>query len=209
MRRTVAGIWDVPADGAAPALIVLAASFFLGAAAGCILASRVDGDALEGLGSYISAFLAASGAGEVTAPALLPLLWETLRWPLITAVLGFTALGLLGIPILFAVRGFLLSFAAASFVKVLGGTGGLLAFLLFGISGMVSVPALFVLGVQGFNASRCLAGRALGEGKSRSPYGRKYFLRCGMCAAAFLVCVVLEYVAVSPLVAGVAGALSG
>ena len=97
MRRTVAGIWDVPADGAAPALIVLAASFFLGAAAGCILASRVDGDALEGLGSYISAFLAASGAGEVTAPALLPLLWETLRWPLITAVLGFTALGLLGI----------------------------------------------------------------------------------------------------------------
>ena len=49
----------------------------------------------------------------------------------------------------------------------------------------------------------------LGEGKSRSPYGRKYFLRCGMCAAAFLVCVVLEYVAVSPLVAGVAGALSG
>ena len=32
----------MPADGAAPALIVLAASFFLGAAAGCILAPFVN-----------------------------------------------------------------------------------------------------------------------------------------------------------------------
>lgn len=209
MHKPVAGVWDVPAGGTTQALIITAACFFLGGIAGCILASKVDGAAADSLNTYISAFLAAAGTGGVEAPALLPLLWEVARWPLITMLLGFTALGLLGIPILFAVRGFLFSFAIASFVRMFGAMGGLLAFLIFGLSGVVAVPALFILGVQGLNASRCLAGKALGEGKSRSPYGKRYFLRCGMCAAAFTVCVVLEYLVVPSMVTALSGILPG
>jgi len=201
MRRPVAGVWDVPAGRNTPALIVTAAAFFLGGVVGFILTSKIEGAAADSLSAYMQAFLAAAQTGAAQPPALLPLLWQVLRWPILTVLLGFTAFGLPGIPVLFAVRGFLFSFSIASFVRVLGGYGMLLAVLVFGISGLIALPALFILGVQGLAASRCLAGRSMGEGKTRSPYGKLYFLRCGLCAAAFLVCVVVEYLAVPSLVA--------
>lgn len=208
MRRPVAGIWDVPSVGVLPALAATAAFFFLGSLAGCVLASYVGGGGNDSLTSYLQGFLTAAKAGGVAAPALLPLLWETMRWPLLAVLLGFTALGLIGIPILFSIRGFLLAFSIASFVRMFGGNGGVLAFLVFGVSGFIAVPALFVLGVQSLVASRGLAGRVLGDGRKNSPYGRAYFLRCAICGGALCVCVLLEYLAVPALVAGVAGALS-
>ena len=207
MRRTVAGIWDVPLEGVTPALAVTAVCFFLGGVAGCVLAANVGGGGNDSLTAYVQGFLDAARAGETSSPALLPLLWEVLRWPLFTVVLGFTALGLIGIPILFSVRGFLLSFAISSFVRSFSGAGARLAFLVFGVSGLAAVPALFVLGVQGLVAARSLAGRVLGEGRRSSPFGRAYFLRCGVCAGAFCVCILLEYLAVPALVAGMAGLL--
>ena len=161
------------------------------------------------LRAYLERFLRSAGEGGVEPAGLLSQLWAVLRWPLLALVLGFTALGVLGMPLLFAVRGFLLAFSAAAFVQVFGSAGCLLAFLVFGLSGCLSVPALFVLGTQGLAASFRLAGRSLGEGKAPSPYGRAYFLRCGGCAAALCVCLFLECFAVPGLVAGVAGAVLG
>lgn len=207
MRRPVAGVWDVPSGGVLPALAVAAAFFFLGGLAGCLLASQVGGGGSDSLTLYLKGFLSAAQAGGVSGPALLPLVWETARWPVLALLLGFTALGILGLPLLFGVRGFLLAFSIASFVRMFGGAGGLLAFLVFGVSGVLAVPAFFVLGVQGLVAARSLAGRFLGEGRRNSPYGRAYFLRCGVCAGVLCVCVLLEYLAVPALVAGAAGAL--
>lgn len=204
MRRAVAGIWDVPSEGFASALTVNGILFFLGGVAGCLLCANVGADGSEELLSYLESFLSLAQTGELERPALLSVLWEALRWPLLTVVLGFTALGVVGIPILFSVRGFLLSFAIASFFRALGAGGTLMAVAIFGISGLFSVPALFVLGVQGFAASRNLAGRALGEGRRSSPFGRAYFLRCGVCAGAFCVCVLLELLAVPAIVSGMA-----
>lgn len=113
--------------------------------------------------------------GEITAPALASLVWDTVRWPLLALLLGFTALGLLGLPLLFAVRGFLLAFSIASFVRLFGGAGCLLALLVFGVSGALSVPVLFVLGVQGLLAARVLAGRVWGMGKTLRPMGNSIF----------------------------------
>ncbi len=205
MHRPVAGIWDVPDRESVWTLVVTAVAFFIGGVIGFALTSRVEGAAAESLDAYVQAFLSAAGGGEVGAPALLPLLWQVFRWPILTVALGFTALGLLGIPILFAVRGFLFSFSVAAFIRVLGGFGGLVAAVVFGLTGAIAIPALFLLGVQGLAASRCLASRALGSGKGRVPYGKRYFLRCGLCAAAFLVCVVLECTAVPALTAVLSG----
>lgn len=207
MRRAVAGIWDVPIQGTTPALAVTAICFFLGGVAGCVLCANVGGGGGESLTAYMEGLLAVAKSGGVTPPFLLPLLWEVLRWPLLTIVLGFTALGVIGIPILFSVRGFLLSFAIASLTRMLGGVGSMMAVVIFGVSGLISIPALFALGVQGFASARSLAGRALGEGGRSSPVGRAYFLRCGVCAAAFCVCVLLEYLAVPGLLSGMAGLL--
>ncbi len=205
MHRTVAGLWNVPDRGYLPALAVVSVCFLAGGLAGCVLAACVSGGGGESLAGYVQGFLRAAQAGELEEPALAALVWNTVRWPLMAVLMGFTAVGLLGLPVLFLVRGFLLAFSIASFVRVLGGAGCLLAVLIFGITGVVALPALFVLGVQSLTASRSLAGRVLGESRRASPYGRAYFLRCGSCAAACFVCVAMDYLAVPALVSGMAG----
>ena len=205
MRR--ADRWRMPADGAAPFLAVAAVFFFLGGLAGCLLAGSVDGGGQESLAAYVEGYLQAAQAGEASPPALAALVWETVRWPLLALLLGFTALGLLGLPLLFAARGFLLAFSIASFVRLFGGAGCLLALLVFGVGGAFTVPVLFVLGVQSLLTARTLAGRVWGEGKSAPLYGRTYWLRCGGCAAALCVCMLLDGFAVPALVSGLAGAL--
>lgn len=202
MRRTITKVWSVPSDGSVPALAVTSAFFFLGGLLGCALAARVGGGGSDSLALYLERFVAAAGEQTVSAPPLFSLVWETVRWPLLVFVLGFTTLGVLGIPIVFFIRGFLLAFSIASFVRMFGGAGGLLAFFVFGVSGCVALPVLFILGVQGLLASRYLATRFLGEGRRSPPYGQSYFLRCGLCAGALCVCVFLESVAVPALVAG-------
>ena len=207
MRRPVAGIWDVPSAGVLPALAVTAACFAAGGLVGCVLACFVDGVGGESLGVYLQVFLEAAAAQGVSAPALASLVWSTLRWPLLAVVLGFTAIGLLGLPVLFAVRGFLLGFSIACFVRAFGGAGCVLALLVFGLTGAIAVPVLFVLGVQSLIAARALASRFLGEGKRPAIYPKRYFVRCGWCAAALCVCCVLDYLVVPALLSGLAGAL--
>ena len=206
MRRA-AEAWRISGDGLIPVLAVTAACFLLGGLVGCLLASHIGGGGQESLAAYVEGFLRAAQAGEITAPALASLVWDTVRWPLLALLLGFTALGLLGLPLLFAVRGFLLAFSISAFVRMFGGVGGLLAFLLFGVTGLISIPVLFVLGVQSLAAARTLASRFLGENRRSACYGKDYFIRCGWCAAALCVCILLEYFAVPALVAGAAGAL--
>lgn len=205
MRR--ADRWSTSADGSVLILAAVSACFFLGGLTGCLLAGCVDGGGQESLAAYVEGFLRAAQAGETAPPALAALVWETLRWPLLALLLGFTALGLLALPLLFAVRGFLLAFSIASFVRLFGGTGCLLALLVFGVGGAFSVPALFVLGVQSFMTARTLAGRVWGESKAAPLYGRAYWLRCGGCAAALCVCMLLDGFAVPALVSGLAGTL--
>ena len=205
MRKAVVSIWDLPLSGEGPALAVLSISFFLGGVAGCLLAANVGGGGSESLAAYLDGFLTVVGSEGMAPPALLPLLWEVLRWPFFAIVFGFTALGLVCIPILFSIRGFLLAFAIASFSRMFGGAGSLMAAMVFGVSGLFSVPAFFALGVQGLTVARGLAGRKLGDGGRGAPLGRAYFLRCGTCAAAFCVCILLEYLAVPAMVAGMAG----
>ena len=86
-----------------------------------------------------------------------------------------------------------------------GGAGCLLALLVFGVSGALSVPVLFVLGVQGLLAARVLAGRVWGDGKTPPPYGKLYFFRCGACAVALCVSLLLDCFVVPGLVSSLAG----
>ena len=188
-----------------PALVVLSVSFALGALVGLLLAAQVDGDGQESLSTYLLAYLEAARTGTATPPEPTAALWETARWPLLTLVLSFTAIGAVGIPVIFAVRGFLLSFAVSSFVRIFGGAGAILAFFAFGFTGMLSLPALFLVGVQGFLSALALAGRVLSGGKGPPPVpSRAFLLRSGLCAGALVISAALECWAVPALLASVA-----
>ena len=65
MRRAVAGVWDVPAEGGGPALAAIGICFFLGSAAGCLLAAAAKGSGGESLTAYIQGFLSRSFAAVV------------------------------------------------------------------------------------------------------------------------------------------------
>lgn len=202
-KRRVDRFWDLPAW--APGLVLLSICFLAGTIAGCLWAGGVAGQGSDTLASYIDGYLSAARTGTLTVPSVFSVLFETLRWPVLVFLLAFTAAGVIGIPILFAVRGFLMAFAVASFVRVLGGTGSILAFLLFGITGLFTVPVLFVLGTQGLSACFILASRLKGERRSGGVYGKRYFLRCGLCAAVLLLSVLCEQTILPSLLAAVAG----
>ena len=202
-----AKVWRRLGEGRLPALLVLAACFLAGGLLGTLAAGGSSGRGAEGLDAYLSAFLAQARSGGLRAPSLLAQVWTVVRWPGLVVLLGFSAVGLVGIPVAFGVRGFLLSFSIASFVRVYGGAGGLLAALLFGTSGILSVPVLFVLGVQGLGASRALAVRLLEERRRMLPYDKGYWFRCGLSAGCLAFCVLLEWAAVPSLVSGAAGLL--
>ncbi len=207
MGRTVAGFWWSPATEGAPALVVTAAFFALGGLAGCLLALGAAGGGAEALGAYLDRFLAAAQAGSMESPSVAELLWRVVRWPLGAFLLGFTALGLFGIPALAALRGFFLAFSIASFAQAYGRSGLAVSFLLLGLPGAAYIPAFFVLSTQSLAAAWTLAGRAAGQGRRELPYHREYFLRCGACAAAVCVGFLLERYLVPVLVTGAAGVL--
>lgn len=204
MGKRVIKIWDLQSSGAAAALLILCAAFLLGGIAGTLLAGRVDGGGGDALGSYLEGYFSTALTGETVRPALFSLIWETVRWPLFTFVLGLTALGLLGIPLLFLVRGFLLAFAIASFYHVLGLTGLAISLVVFGITGLIYIPVLFVLGIQGLLSAGTLAGSILGEGRRSASPDRIVLIRGGFCAAALVCGGLLEYFAVPVLLESLA-----
>ena len=187
------------------ALLFLSCCFLLGGLSGCFWANSLSDNGSIALWEYVNSYLTVLREGTVETGDLLKTSWELFRWPVLTILFAFTAPGLVVIPILFLLRGFLLSFSIACFVRVLGSSGAILAFFLFGISGSLSLPVLFVLGNQGMEACRKLCLRLLGSKPPKSIYGNEYFIRCGLCAAVLCICVCLEQSVVPRLLAMLAG----
>lgn len=171
------------------ALLCLTVCFAVGSAGGCIFAGRLGPDTqtrlLDYFGGYFTAILDES---EAVSPSALSAVWEILRWPVLTFLLGFTALGVVGLPAVFCVRGFLLSYAAAVLVRLYGVTGLAVSLAVFGVSTFLVLPALFILGVDSFRGAGTLAVRQAGEA-GRTP-GR--LMRAGCCGVLLAVASALQ-----------------
>lgn len=189
-------------SGRSAALVVLSGLFLLGSAAGCIAAGLVRDD--DGaLLSYINGWLASDAGG-----AFWPLLWETVRIPLVVLLLGFTPIGVAGIPAVFAVRGFLLCYAVSVFYRMLGFGGLLAAFVLFGLSALFWLPALLQLGTRGMLGSYGMFRRAAGEGRYPLCYNGSYLLSCAACVGLLGLGAMVEYWSVPTLLQMISGIFS-
>lgn len=207
MQKRWVKVWSAHSGIWLPSILLLSATFLIGGFIGCLLASWVGRGGGEELAEYIRSYLLTVREGGGSSPSVPTMVWDVFRYPLMVAVLGFTALGLIGIPAVFAVRGFFLSFAISSFVRILGGAGLLLAAVVFGIPGMISIPVLFVLGTQGWMASRSIAERVSHNGRYTSPYNRAYWARCGGCMVGLFLCVWVERFVTAGLLAALVGSL--
>ena len=209
MRRAVAGFWWSPTAQGVPALAVTAAFFALGGLCGCLLSLNATQGGGEAMAGYLDSFLRAAQAGTLEVPALAELLWRDLRWPIAALFMGFSVLGLLGLPILCFLRGFLLAFSVAAFSRAYAGAGLAVAFLLLGIPALASVPAFFVLAAQSFSLSWALATSRANSSRREPLFEHNYLFRLGLCAVAMGISLLLEYCLVPVVMAGAAGKLLG
>ena len=184
--------WDLPSEQGR-ALVVLSIAFLIGGVLGCVLAALSGGAGAEELSRYLVDYLTLSQNGQLSR-SLWPVLWGQIRYLLAALILGLTALGLAGFPVLFAVRGFFVSFPAVCFCRVFGMRGLFPAFILFALPALLWAPALFLMGVSGFLSAQQLLRRALGEGRGGLPLGGgAYWSRAGLCAGLTLAAGLLEY----------------
>ncbi len=187
------------------ALLLVGGGFFLGALSGCLFAASVSGLGSDAVGAYIQGFLGALQTGTVKSPGLLAAAFTVLRWPLLVLLLGATALGVVGIPLLLFFRGFLLSFCVSSLVQVLGGPGVLLACLLLGVGSLLSVSVLFVMGTHGIVAA---TGKR-GEKGKKKPFSALLLHQASpgvnmICGLILLFCIVWELLFVPGILRSIA-----
>lgn len=186
-------------SGDAAAVLLLGVLFLVGGAAGCVVAGNVNGDAGMALQDYLKAYLTlADSTGVKTSFA--GVLWEQVRFPLLALLMGFTAVGVIGIPALFAARGFMFSFSVSCFCRLFGVNGLVPAVFLFGLPALLWAPALFVLGMQALGGSYSMLCRCMGDGRSPAFFEGGYWLRCALCGGVVAMCVALEYFVLPVLV---------
>ena len=191
-------------SGNTAAILLVGVLFVLGGLGGCLAAGFVDGESGAALEEYLKAYLALAqgGTAQVSPGALL---WDLVRFPLAVLLLGFTAVGVVCIPVVFGIRGFLFSFSVACFCRLFGWAGFVPAVFLFGVPALLWAPALFVLGMQGMAGSYDMLRRGRGDSCEPAFFHCGYWRRCALCVLMLAVCGALEYLALPSLVGAAAG----
>lgn len=203
MRRA-AEAWRISGDGLIPVLAVTAACFLLGGLVGCLLASHIGGGGQESLAAYVEDFFAPLRRGDYSACA------------------GLIGVGHRALAVAGAAAGLHRAGASRAATSVCG-TGisaGLFDCLIcapvrrrglsagpFGLWGeRCAFGAGAVCAWGAGPPGRPGAGRTgLGDGKTPPPYGKLYFFRCGACAVALCVSLLLDCFVVPGLVSSLAG----
>lgn len=182
-------------------LFLLGAMFLLGGILGCCFANLLDGDGAQALSEYLNDYVALAMEDGIQ-PGFWSLLGGRLGLLAAAVLFGLTAIGVVGFPILFGVRGFFLAYSVACFSRLLGTAGMIPGLILFGLPALLWMPALFLLGIQGMDGAWTMLRRGLGESRCPLPYSSVYWVRVALCAGAMLLCVLLEYMVVPVLLRG-------
>ena len=184
-------------------LAALSACFLLGGALGAVFGGLMSETSAQELADYLSSYFTLAREGGVTVE-FWSVAWEQFRLLITVVLLGLTALGAAGIPLLFGVRGFLLAFSVAGLCRVFGAAGLVPALFLFGLPAFFWAPILFLTGGQCLDGAWVLLRRLLLESREPLPFTSAYWGRLGLLAAAMMVCVMLEYLAAPVLLSAAA-----
>lgn len=176
-RRFISGIVIFSRTQQA-AFLICAALFSVGIVTGTFLSTGfVESGAA---GEYMSGYLPhlASDADVGT----LRLFWGLARYPLLVFLLGFSALGTVGIPALSFARGFTLAFTLSVLTRLYAFNGALMGYILFGVVSTLSIPA-YLLVASGAFLSSVRLGRTwfsipapLDPGSGAKPYFLRFIL---------------------------------
>ena len=130
-------------------LAVLAACFLAGGFLGGVQSVFWDGPDVGAAASYLNDFLLLIKKGSVFG-AIIPSFLRRFGDCILVAVLAFGVFGVIGLPVLFLVRGFFLSSAVCCLFRIFGSDGFFLALALFVLPAIFYLPAMFLAGIGGF-----------------------------------------------------------
>lgn len=184
IRRVGSRIKTAPVWDGLTQLAILGVCFMAGGLGGFFF-SGLGGDNPELL-DHLRRYFEAAGQSGGVEPSLLVSIWELTRWPLAAFLLGSTALGALGLPVLLGARGFLLAFSTATFSRLFGLPGVAASAAVFGVTALVAVPVLFVVSLDAFRQS---LGRLSGE---RPPSWSQRTQALSPCAGLLVLAVALQ-----------------
>lgn len=132
-----------------PAYMMCAVLFSAGVVAGTVLSSGfVESGAAE---AYMSGYL--PSLKEISSAGTFRYFLLLLRYPLLAFLMGFSALGAVGIPALCFARGFSLAFTLAVLTRLYAANGVLMGFMLFGVVSALALPAFLLVASGAFLSS--------------------------------------------------------
>lgn len=171
------------------ALVINMAGFALGSLGGFLLAGWFSAQGWLSFDRWMESYTLGISLQGLDGITFWTVLWDCLRWPLFVWALGFTALGVWMVPVMFALRGIFLCFSVAG-LAVAAPSGFFLALLLLGFGDLAGLCAFFLLGMDAWNLARGQQGRLLGAPQGQ---GRPYCLRGGAVLLALLLWSGLKY----------------
>jgi len=118
---------------------------------------------------------------------------------LLAIFFGTSIFGVVLLPLLSSLRGYLLSLTAATIITNVAGNGVLLAFIYVGLSSILSIPCLFVLSMDSFALSKKLCLLESGTYKQAASL---MFLRHAIVCFIFLTASAALEIYISPLFIG-------
>ena len=178
-------------SSAAAQMFCLALLFALGMLGGYFYAEHCREEASLSLRAYLSDYCRLFQDGGA-AVSLFSAVLLYFGYVAAAFLLGLTAVGVAGIPLLLAAFGFMSMFAVACFAMVYGRRGVLLALAAMGIRMALTLPCLLWVAGRAWSAAFSLSG--IGGGKRCAPvrYDRKYFYRLGVCVVLLLLGICAE-----------------
>ena len=186
-RAVLRPFWVSAVDAAFLRCIALAVCFFVGAMMGRVWACGLDH---QMLGAYLRDFCAAAD-GEVSLVSCVVLYYG---YVLLAFLLGFSSVGVLLIPALSSVMGFLSMYVITCFAGAFGRQGIVLALGVLAVRLLFTVPCFFCVASAAWGVSGALAWLVLGQGKRTAPvrYGKSYFLLCLLCVVVLTAGILCE-----------------
>jgi len=165
-------------------IMVIGGSFLIGGLAGGLCGAFVSGESAGQLGLYLRDYMALACAGAVGGSALSSV-WHHGRWLLACALLGFMGRVVIAAALLFALRGFFLSFGVSCFFRFFGPAGLLPAVCLFLVPALLWGPAMFHVG--------CIQLRRRSGALPQQGEGRLPALGAVVTLMLFFLCVLYEW----------------
>ncbi|MBR5479814.1 MAG: hypothetical protein IKU84_06510 [Clostridia bacterium] len=129
--------------------IVLSIFLLCGIIVGAVTASYIEGDTISDLSKSISGIV-----NSDHSKILIKTVFSVFKYPLFVFLCGFTALGVLFLPIVIYVKGYYCAFSIGAIIRIYGTAGIWISFSVFAVQAIVLIPCLLLISALSFNSAK-------------------------------------------------------